>query len=182
MAQKVDMLETYYRKACLPTGLQQKTPYDLPEQVMDLYRAIESGTYAHRIIVLSGLKPGKTVSAAALLRAWLKARRDVIEYGVPGYFLQVHQLCYQNRSIDRYRRDDALQEVIRTACRSEFLVLDGIFSYLTQNDDLLLQSIYDARQHSCKTTIITTSITDPLACAGSVLYRMFRDADIKISF
>ena len=182
MAQQIDMIETYYRKAQLPEGLRKDPARILKPEIMQLISSIESGTFIHSIILLSGLRPGKTVSAAALLRAWLKSRRDVVDSGIPGYFLPIHQLCYQNRTVDRYTRDENLEQVIRSAVKTDFLVMDGIFSYLTQNDDLLLHSIYDARQHSGKTTVVTTSITDPTACAGSVLYRIARDANIKVVY
>lgn len=182
MAQTIDMLDTYFRKAQLPKGLRKPPSQPIPEVAEAICKGMVEKTYAHSLILLNGLQPGKTVTAGTLLRTWLETKRETIDSGLPGYFVPVHQLCYQNRSVDRYHRDEGLQEIIRNACRTDFLVLDGIFSYLTQNDDLLLQSIYDARQHSCKTTVVTTSIIDPLACAGSVLFRVFRDADIKITF
>ena len=110
------------------------------------------------------------------------SRSDVVDSRCPGYFCSVHQLCYQNRTVDRYNRDDAFIQTIQTMLTTDFLVLDGLFSYITQNDDLLLQSIYDGRQHSSKTTIVTTDIVDPTACAGSVLFRIARDAQIKVVF
>lgn len=182
MGQVVDMTDTYYRKANLPEGLRQEPSVALKSEIIQLVESIEKGTYVHSIILLAGLHTGKTLGAAALLRAWLKSRRSIIDSGTPGYFLPIHQLCYQNRTVDRYNRDPALQQVIATASRTDFLIMDGIFSYLTQNDDLLLQSIYDARQHCGRTTVVTTSIVDPMACAGSILYRIARDSNIKVVY
>lgn len=182
MVQQIDMVNTYYRKAQLPEGLRKEPSIALKPEIAQLVQFIENRTYAHSIILLAGLHPGKTVGAAALLRAWLKSRRDVVDSGTPGYFLSVHQICYQNRTVDRYNRDEGLQRAILTATKTDFLVMDGVFSYITQNDDLLLQSIYDARQHSGKTTVVTTSITDPMECAGSILYRVARDANIKVVY
>lgn len=182
MAKEIDMTQTFYRKAGLPLGLQAEPEFELKSEVIDLCTAIEQGTYTHSIIVFQGLKPGKTVSAAAVLRAWIKQRKGVVDASTPGIFLSVHQLCYQNRSIDRYQRDEALQQALSTAKNTDFLVLDGLFSYITQNDDLMLQALYDSRQHSCKTTLVTTNIEDPLECAGSILYRICRDADVKVVF
>ena len=182
MAQTIDMLETYYRKANLPQILREDSSCPSNPEVLKLVDSIKNHTFAPSIIVFSGIGQGKTRGAAAMLREYLKTRRDVIDNGTPGYFLSVHSLCYQNRSVDRYKRDEDLQQVIRTAINTDFLVLDGIFSYLTQNDDLLLQSLYDARQYSGKTTVVTTSIIDPLDCSGSVLYRISRDANVKVEF
>ena len=72
--------------------------------------------------------------------------------------------------------------MIRRATKVDFLVLDGMFPYLTQNDDLLLQAIYDARQHKSGITVVTTSVTNPLDCAGSIMYRLARDAKYKEEF
>lgn len=182
MAQEIDMLTTYYRKAQLPQNLRLDSSCPSNPEVIKLVDSIRNMTFAPSVVLFSGLGTGKTVGAAAMLREYLKTRRDVIEGGTPGFFLPIHALCYQNRSIDRYKRDEALQDVIRIASKTDFLVMDGIFSYLTQNDDLLLQSLYDARQHSGKTTVVTTSIVDPLDCAGSVLYRISRDAKVKVVF
>jgi hypothetical protein len=179
---KVDMLSTYCRKAALPVVLREEPTAALKPEVNQLISAIRGGTYAHSLILMSGLKRGKTTNAGALLKEWLVSRSDVVDSRCPGYFCSVHQLCYQNRTVDRYNRDDALIQTIQTMLTTDFLVLDGLFSYITQNDDLLLQSIYDGRQHSSKTTIVTTDIVDPTACAGSVLFRIARDAQIKVVF
>lgn len=183
MSQAIDMTETYYRRACLPAGLRRDNlSISYRDEILQLARAINDGTYAHSIVLLSGLRRGKTVNAAKLIRSWIETRKNVVDQGTPAYFLPIHQLCYQNRSVDRYNRDEVLQGVIRTACYTDFLVMDGVFSYITQNDDLLLQSIYDSRQHSGKTTVVTTSIVDPTDCAGNILYRIARDANIKVVF
>lgn len=182
MVQKVDMLSTYYRKSNLPIGLQIDTDVELKSEVTEIIESIRNGTYHHQLILFSGLNRGKTLSAASCLREWLKTRREVITDELPGLFLPVHQLCYQNRTIDKRTRDPELQAVISKACSTDFLILDGIFSYVTQNDDLLLQAIYDARQYSGKTTLVTTSIVDPLDCAGSILFRIARDAQQKVVF
>lgn len=182
MAHTIDMMPTYYRKAELPGGLYADPTFPLQEGTIQLQKAIESGTYKHSIILMSGLAPGKTVNAVELLKTWLKTRQSVVDTRLLGYFVPVRGLCWQNRCIDRYNRDEGLIATIRKAREADFLVLDGVFSYLTQNDDLLLQAIYDARQHSGKTTIVTTSIIDPLECAGSVLYRVARDANVRMVF
>ena len=182
MALEVDMTTTFYRKANLPIGLQYEPSFDLPDDVIRLRKSISEGTYRHSIIVFSGLKTGKTVSAAALLRSWISLKKNTVYDGVPGYFLPIHQLCYQNRTVDRFHKDTSLEEVIRIAATTDFLIMDGMFSYITQNDDLLLQSLYDARQHSKKTTVVTTNIENPMDCAGSILYRITRDAQYKVVF
>jgi hypothetical protein len=177
----IDMLSTYVRKANIPLGL-QSNDHDLPVEVNDLMEEIKHGKYSHKIIVLHGLRRGKTTSAASLLMEFLRTRQGVVSAETPGLFVSVNQLCYQNRSVDRYNRDENLQVQLRLAANADFLVLDGVFSYLTQNDDLMLQALYDARQHASKTTVITTGVLDPTECAGSILFRMFRDADIKVVF
>ena len=182
MANPVNMLHTYYRKARIPEGLQGECPYTLRPDIQHLIDAIGAGEYKHERIILHGFQTGKTVSAVELLKAWLKLRSTRIDSGLPGLFLSIHSLCYQNRSLDRFNRDAGLELAIQDACRADFLVMDGLFPYLTQNDDLLLQSIYDVRQHANKTTIWTTGIVDPLDCASSLPFRVFRDADIKIYF
>jgi hypothetical protein len=180
--ESVDMLKTYLRKSQLPASLQSEPTQPLKQEVQLIIEAIQKGTYAHSIMLLSGLKRGKTTCAGALLREWLKSRASIVDSMSPGYFCSVHQLCYQNRTVDRYHRDEGLNSTIQTMLKTDFLVLDGVFSYLTQNDDLLLQYIYDGRQHSGKTTIVTTDIVDPTACAGSILFRIARDAQIKVVF
>ena len=72
--------------------------------------------------------------------------------------------------------------MVKRAVNAKCLVLDGLFSYLTQIDDLMLQAIYDARQNKSCITVVTTSISDPLNCAGSILYRLARDAKLKEEF
>lgn len=182
MANSIDMTPTFLRKSNLPVGLYNEPEFELKEEIQTIRQEIVSHTYNHKIMVFSGLNRGKTVSAAALLRDWIATQKDAVNASIPGYFLSVHQLCYQNRTVDRYNRDEGLQEVLRIVQRTDFLVLDGLFTYLTQNDDLLLQSIYDSRQHSGKTTIVTTNIENPLDCAGSILFRISRDANVKVVF
>ena len=99
-----------------------------------------------------------------------------------GLYVSVNQLCYQNRTQDRFNRDNEVQAMVRRAASARCLVLDGLFSYLTQVDDLMLQAIYDARQNKSCITVVTTSMTDPLNCAGSIMYRIARDAKIKEEF
>lgn len=182
MANAINMLQTYYRKSRLPEGLQADCEFELKAEIVNMKDAILSRDYQHRRIILHGASAGKTTSAAELLKAWLQTRSDVVDYGLPGFFLSIHQLCYQNRCVDRYARDAGLEATIQDACRADFLIMDGLFPYLTQNDDLLLQAIYDQRQHANKTTIVTTGILDPLDCASSLAFRMFRDADMIIKF
>lgn len=182
MAMEIDMTPTFYRKAGLPSELQKEPDFTLRGEVQGIRDMITKGAYQHSVIVFCGLKPGKTVSAAALLRDWISFKKTDVGSVLPGFFLPIHQLCYQNRSVDRFNRDEALQEVIRSACSTDFLIMDGVFAYLTQNDDLLLQSIYDARQHSGKTTVVTTSVENPMDCSGSILYRLERDSKIKVVF
>jgi len=179
---EIDMRPTYYRRSGLPEGLQRKPGDTLPQQVIDIIEQINNGTYEHQIIFMSGPKRGKTTAAASIARAWIEQHCDIVTSRVPALFVPVHQLCYQNRTVDRYQRDEALNALIRDMSQTDMLILDGVFGYLTQNDDLLLQAIYDARQHSLKTTIVTTSLVDPLSCASSVLYRIARDANIKVVF
>lgn len=175
-----DMLATYIRRARLPEGLRTEPVCDIKYDILKLADEIRSNYYSHKKILIHGLRRGKTTSAAYLLLEYLKTRQGVISNETPGLFLSVNQLCYQNRTIDRYQRDEGLQHTLSLAMQTDFLVLDSVFSYLTQNDDLMLQALYDARQHSAKTTIITTSVLDPADCAGSILFRMFRDADVKV--
>ena len=75
-----------------------------------------------------------------------------------------------------------MQNMVRRAANARCLILDGLFSYLTQIDDLMLQAIYDSRQNKSCITIVTTSISDPVNYAGSILYRLARDARIKEEF
>lgn len=182
MANQIDMTATFLRKSNLPEGLWNEPSFELKKEVQDLRLAIRSHTYTHRIILFCGYDRGKTTSASVLLRDWIDTKKEDINAGVPGYFISVHQLCYQNRTVDRYTRDEGLQEALRIASRTDFLILDGLFSYVTQNDDLLLQAIYDSRQHGGKTTIVTTDVENPLDCASSILFRISRDAHTKVVF
>lgn len=182
---EIDMRPTYYRKSQLPPGL--LTPCTgkeivLPEAVQGVIQDIKNDRYKHKLILLHGLKRGKTWSAAAIMRAWIEKQKSMVYSKTPALFVPVRQLCYQNRTVDRYRRDEGLNELIRQAMEADILVLDGVFSYITQNDDLLLQALYDGRQYSLKTTIVTTSIANPLDCAGSVMFRVARDAEMRVEF
>jgi len=182
MAEQIDMLSTYCRRALLPAELQVRKDIEYKPEILEVLTAIENGTYQHQKMLFSGYNRGKTTSACACLLEFLKTRRHYVSNECPGLFLSVHQLCYQNRTIDKYNRDPELQALIRTACATDFLILDGVFSYVTQNDDLLLQAIYDKRQHCGKTTIVTTELKDPLKVASSILFRIARDAERKVSF
>ena len=134
------------------------------------------------VILLSGLRRGKTTNAAALMLSYFNSRRYIMDTQDVGLYISVNQLCYQNRTQDRYQRDNDVQNMVRRAANARCLILDGLFSYLTQIDDLMLQAIYDSRQNKSCITIVTTSISDPVNCAGSILYRLARDARIKEEF
>lgn len=134
------------------------------------------------VILLSGLRRGKTTNAAALMLSYFNSRRYIMDTQDVGLYISVNQLCYQNRTQDRYQRDNDVQNMVRRAANARCLILDGLFSYLTQIDDLMLQAIYDSRQNKSCITIVTTSISDPVNCAGSILYRLARDARIKEKF
>lgn len=184
---EVDMRPTYYRKSHLPPGLINPelcntSEIVLPDAVRGVIEDINNDRYKHKLILLHGLKRGKTWSAAAIMRAWIEKQMYSVTSKTPALFVPVRQLCYQNRTVDRYHRDEALTELIREAMDADVLVLDGVFSYITQNDDLLLQALYDSRQYSLKTTIITTSMANPLDCAGSVMFRVARDAEMRVEF
>lgn len=180
MSNTVDVFDTLVRKAEVPEKLIQPPPveYIKPgvKEVCDNIKTFDG------VVLLSGLQRGKTTNAAAILMSYLYARRYIVETQNIGLYLSVNQLCYQNRTQDRYNRDEGVQAMVRRAAAVRCLVLDGLFSYLTQIDDLMLQSIYDARQNKSCITVVTTSITDPLNCAGSVLYRIARDAKVKEVF
>lgn len=180
MSEVLDVMPTLIRKAMLPENLQEFPPDEyIHPGIKDICSRI--GTF-DGVIVLSGLKRGKTTNAAAILMSYLNSRRYIVDTQNVGLFVSVNQLCYQNRTQDRYQRDNAVQSMVQRAAAARCLVLDGLFSYLTQIDDLMLQSIYDARQHKSCITIVTTSIEDPLNCAGSILYRLARDAKYKEVF
>lgn len=177
---RVDVLPTLLRRAEVPENLQNINPEYIRPGIMNICNNIQQ--FGSGVILLAGLKRGKSTNAAALLLSYLNTRRYIMKTDDVALYLSCHQLCYQNRTMDRYNRDYELQEKIRQASSCDFLVLDGLFSYLTQNDDLLLQAIYDARQHASGITVVTTSVTDPLNCSGSVLYRLSRDARYKEVF
>lgn len=176
---RVDILPTLLRKAALPEKLQNISESYVRPAIVQVCNNI---TTFDGVIVLSGLKRGKTTNAAAILLSYLNSRRYIMDTNDVGLFLSVNQLCYQNRTQDRFQRDNEVQTMVRRAANARCLVLDGLFSYLTQLDDLMLQAIYDARQNKSCITVVTTSMTDPLNCAGSVMYRIARDAKIKEEF
>lgn len=180
MSEEIDVFSTLVRKAELPEKLQTLPPieYVRPgiKEICDNIAVFDG------VILLSGLKRGKTTNAAAILLSYLNSRRYIVDTQNVGLYISVNQLCYQNRTQDRYQRDNEVQNMVRRAAAARCLVLDGLFSYLTQIDDLMLQSIYDARQNKSCITVVTTSIDDPLSCAGSILYRMARDAKHKEVF
>ncbi len=179
MAQ-IDVLPTLLRKSCFPEKFQT---YINPEHIHPAIQNVcDHISEVDGVILLSGLKRGKTTNAAAILLAYLCSRRYNVDTQDVGLFLSVNQLCYQNRTQDRFNRDSAVQNMVRQASVCKCLVLDGLFSYLTQLDDLMLQAIYDARQNRKCITVVTTSMTDPLNCAGSVMYRIARDAVLKEEF
>ena len=174
------MYPTLLRKSELPDALHVVNPDYVKDGVKQLCERI--ATLDKGVIVLCGLKRGKSTNAAALLLSFLHSRRGIIDTEDVGYYVSVHNMCYLNRTVDKYNRDPELMSKIRKASNAKCLVLDGVFSYLTQNDDLLLQAIYDNRQNSNKITIVTTSVEDPMECAGSILYRITRDAIHKEVF
>lgn len=180
MNEGFDVLDTLVRKSGLPEKLRELPPV---EYVRPGVKSIcDNIATFDGVILLSGLKRGKTTNAAAILLSYLKSRRYIMDTVDVGLYVSVNQLCYQNRTQDRYQRDNEVQMMVHKAVAARCLVLDGLFSYLTQIDDLMLQAIYDARQNKSCITVITTPIDDPLNCAGSVLYRMARDAKYKEVF
>ena len=175
----IDVFPTLIRKSELPEKLQNIPPEYVRPSIVEL--CSKMATF-DGLILLSGLKRGKTTNAAALFLSYLNSRRNIVDTQNVGLYLSVNQLCYQNRTQDRFNRDNEVQAMVRRAANARCLLLDGLFSYLTQVDDLMLQAIYDARQNKACITIVTTSMTDPLNCAGSVMYRMARDAVVKEEF
>ena len=179
MSNQVDVMQTLLRKSELPETLQNISPDYVRPNIISICNAI---TTFDGVILLSGLKRGKTTNAAAVLLSYLNSRRYIVDTQDVGLYLSVNQLCYQNRTQDRYQRDNEVQTMVKRAVNAKCLVLDGLFSYLTQIDDLMLQAIYDARQNKSCITVVTTPISDPLNCAGSILYRLARDAKLKEEF
>lgn len=182
MNSAIDVFPTLLRKAGVPEKFQDldKFPREyIRPNIVELCNNIQT---FDGVVLLSGLKRGKTTNAAAILLSYLDSRRYIVDTQDVGLYVSVNQLCYQNRTQDRYARDNEVQAVVRKAAAARCLVLDGLFSYLTQIDDLMLQAIYDARQNKSCITIVTTSMTDPLNCAGSIMYRIARDAKIKEVF
>ena len=178
----IDVMPTLLRKAEMPEKFRDFSNFPqeyIRPSIIELCNNIMS---FDGVVLLSGLKRGKTTNAAAILLSYLNARRYIVDTQDAGLYLSVNQLCYQNRTQDRFNRDNEVQMMVRKASNAKCLVLDGLFSYLTQIDDLMLQAIYDARQNKSCITVVTTSMTDPLNCAGSVMYRIARDAKIKEVF
>ena len=179
MSNLVDVYPTLLRKSCLPEKLQVIPPEFVRPSIV---KVCENITTFDGVIVLSGIKRGKTTNAAAILLSYLNSRRYIVDTNNVGLYISVNQLCYQNRTQDRFHRDEGVQNMVNMATKAKCLVLDGLFSYLTQNDDLMLQAIYDARQNTHGITVVTTPMTDPLNCAGSIMYRIARDAVVKEEF
>lgn len=180
MNNQIDILPTLIRKAEIPEKL---TEYPNEDYIRPAIKQVcqDIATF-DGVILLNGLKRGKTTNAAMILMSYLNSRRYIMDTQNVGLYVSVNQLCYQNRTQDRFNRDNEVQAMVRRAAAARCLVLDGLFSYLTQIDDLMLQSIYDARQNKSCITVVTTSMTDPLNCAGSIMYRIARDAKIKEEF
>lgn len=179
MSDLVDVFPTLLRKSELPEKLANISPEYIRPNIAELCNQIAT---FDGVILLSGLRRGKTTNAAALMLSYFNSRRYIMDTQDVGLYISVNQLCYQNRTQDRYQRDNDVQNMVRRAANARCLILDGLFSYLTQIDDLMLQAIYDARQNKSCITIVTTSISDPVNCAGSILYRLARDAKIKEEF
>lgn len=179
MNNDIDVFPTLLRKSELPEKLHNLPSEYVRPSVASLCNNIQT---FDGVILLSGLQRGKTTNAAAILLSYLNSRRYIVDTQDVGLYLSVNQLCYQNRTQDRYNRNNEVQAMVRRAANARCLVLDGLFSYLTQIDDLMLQAIYDARQNKSCITVVTTSMTDPLNCAGSIMYRIARDAKVKEVF
>lgn len=175
----IDVFSTLLRKSELPEKLACIPEEYVRPAVKDICNNIH---IFDGVVLLSGLKRGKTTNAAAILLSYLNSRRHIPDTQDVGLYISVNQLCYQNRTQDRYSHNNEVQAMVRRAANARCLILDGLFSYLTQIDDLMLQAIYDARQNRAGITVITTSVTDPLDCAGSILYRLARDARVKEVF
>lgn len=178
--EQLDVMPTLIRRAELSDGLTHINPEYVKPGIQNICEHITE--FGSGVVFLYGLKKGKSSNAAALMLSYFNTRRYIMKTDDVGLWVSVHQMCYQNRTVDRYNRDYELQDMIRRATKADFLVLDGMFPYITQNDDLLLQAIYDARQHKSGITVVTTSVTNPLDCAGSIMYRLARDARYKEEF
>lgn len=179
MSERIDVLPTLIRKSRLPEKLTTINEEWITPNIKNVCDRIST---LDGVVLLSGIKRGKTTNAAAIMLAYLNQRRYFLDTNDVALYLSVNQLCYENRTQDRYQRNNDLQQLIRSATNARCLILDGLFSYLTQMDDLMLQAIYDARQYKSGITIVTTPVSDPVNCAGSILYRIARDAVIKEEF
>lgn len=180
MEHTVDRMPTLLNRSELPTHLQKVNPEYVTDGVKQICNNIVN--FGDGVIFLYGLHRGKSTNAAALLLTYLNSYRHVVTTDDIGLYVNVSELCYLNRALDKHTYSEELYEKYRRIKSVKCLVLDGVFSYLTQNDDLLLQTIYNARQYHNGLTVITTSTNDVLNCAGSVLYRIARDAKYKEEF
>lgn len=180
MEHLVDRMPTLLNRSELPTHLQKVNPEYVTggvKQICDNIVAFGDG-----VVLLYGIRKGKSTNAAAILLTYLNSYRHVVTTDDVGLYVNVAELCYLNRALDKHTYSEELYEKYLRIKTAKCVVLDGVFSYLTQNDDLLLQTIYNARQYCKGLTVITTSTSDVLNCAGSILYRVSRDAKYKEEF
>ena len=172
-----EQLDRLIEQSGLPVELRKIDISYVTPGVQTICNSVFSST---GIIYLYGNGIGKTTNAAAILMSYLNGDRDSVNIDDIGLFTTAYELCMHNKS--RYGMDAWLTERLEEIKRCKCLVLDDVFSYLTQQDDMLLQTIFDMRQYCGGVTVITSSVANPFDCAGSVLHRIARSAKYREEF
>lgn len=132
------------------------------------------------IIYLHGAGIGKSTNAAALLLSYLRGYCESAVVDNVGLYVSAYELCLHNRS--RFSQDAWLMEQLELIKTCKCLVLEDIFSYVTQFDDMLLQTVFNMRQYCDGVTVFTSGVSSSFDCAGSILQRIERSAKYKEEF
>lgn len=177
-----DRMPTLLRQSNLPIGLRKVNPEFLKPSIRSICENIKA--FKTGSIYLYGPGRGKSTSAAALMLNYLNLYRYNYTIDDVGYYISGYDLCRFNRTMNRYNEDDAAyyNKVMYQVKNAKCLIVDNIFDYMTQTDELLFNAIYDSRQYCGGLTIYTTIAIEPLQCAGTTLYRIARDATHKEQF
>ena len=177
-----DRMPTLLKQSNLPVELRKVNPEFLKPSIRSICENMNA--FRTGCIYLCGPGRGKSTNAAALLLNYLNLYRYNYATNDIGYYISGYDLCRFNRTMNRYNEDDAAyyNKIMYQVKNAKCLVVDNIFDYMTQTDELLFNAIYDLRQYCGGLTIYTTFTIDPLKCAGTTLYRIARDANHKEQF
>lgn len=174
-----ERMERLIEQAELPFGLRKVNPEFVTKGVQEICNNMFATT---GMIYLHGLGLGKSTNAAALLMSYIHGYADCEAVTDIGLYVNAYELCYQNSTRSRYQPNMWLSDHIERIRVCKCVVIDNLFATTTQQDDLLLQSIFDMRQYYDGVTIYTSGVRNAFDSASRVLQRIERSAKYKEEF